>query len=244
MTDSDAASDRLDRSSAAGARRRPDGPPIGVLGIVALVLSIGAVVVPLAVSGVAYPTPSSGAAAVAGYFTGRSGAGILAGFFTFAASVPIGILTATIYARLLRLGIRVPGPNIALVGGITASSLLAGSGLLTWSLAEAADGLPAAAARLVFDAAFAFGGIGFVGGIGLLTAGVAVPAVILGLVPTWLAWVGLVIAAAAEVSFLGLLWPGFDVLLPIGRFAGLLWLSAIGFLLPLNRHEVPMRPER
>jgi len=44
------------------------------------------------------------------------------------------------------------------------------------------------------------------------------------------------------VSFLGLLWSGFDVLLPIGRFAGLLWLAAVGFMLPRNRHAVAARP--
>jgi hypothetical protein len=48
----------------------------------------------------------------------------------------------------------------------------------------------------------------------------------------------MVIAAAGELSFFALLWPGLDALLPIGRFVGLAWLIAVGFLLPRNRHDV------
>jgi hypothetical protein len=221
------------------APRRPDGPPAGVLATIVLGLSIAAVVVPLALAHTGFPTPASTPDEVAAYLTDHQLAATLAGLFTFAASVPLGIYAATAYARLLRLGIRVPGPNIAFVGGITASVLLAGSGLLIWSLAQAAAGVPGPVLHLLCDLVFAIGGIGFVGGLGLLIAGIAVPALILRLVPRWLAWAGLVLAAASEVSFLGLLWPGFDVLLPVGRFAGLLWLAAVGFVLPRHRHDVP-----
>ncbi|WP_211331640.1 hypothetical protein [Frondihabitans australicus] len=202
------------------ARRRPDGPPAGVLAIVGLAFTVAA----------------------AATFTASD---TLTGFFTFAASVPLGIYAATVYARLLRLGIRVPGPNIALVGGISASVLLAVSGLVTWAIGR--SGAPSLRAghavttgtiTLVRDVAFALGGVGFVGGLGLLVAGAAVPSFILHLVPRPLAAAGLVIAAVAEVSFLALLWPGFDALLPIGRFAGLAWLIALGFLLPRDRREV------
>lgn len=82
------------------------------------------------------------------------------------------------------------------------------------------------------------GGVGFVVGIGLLMAGIAVPALVLRLVPRWLAWAGMVIAVVSELSFFALIWPGLDVLLPIGRFGGLVWLIAIGFLLPRSRHNV------
>jgi hypothetical protein len=218
--------------------RRPDGPPAGVLAAISLALSVCAILVPLAVSGTGYPTPSSSADVTASYFGTHSFAGTLTGFFSFAASVPIGIYAATVYARLLRLGIRVPGPGIALFGGVTASILLAASGLLTWALGQASGGAPARVVHMLTDFVFALGGVGFVGGVGLLIAGIAVPSVVLRLVPRWLGWLGLILAALSEVSFLALLWPGFDVLLPVGRFIGLLWLIAIGFLLPHNRHEI------
>jgi hypothetical protein len=209
--------------------RRPDGPPAGVLAAISLALSVCAILVPLAVSGTGYPAPSSSADVTAYYFGTHSFAGTLTGFFSFAASVPIGIYAATVYARLLRLGIRVPGPGIAFFGGVTASILLAASGLLTWALGQASGGAPAPVVHMLTDFVFALGGVGFVGGVGLLIAGIAVPCVILGLVPRWLGWLGLILAALSEVSFLALLWPGFDVLLPVGRFIGLLWLIAIGW---------------
>lgn len=200
-----------------GGRRRPDGPPAGVLGIIVLTFSI--------------------AAAIAH----RADSGHWTGVFVVAASVPLGIYAATAYARLLRLGIRVPGPNIALVGGITASILLAASGLTTWALARQDTPLPSPVSGFVDDVIFGLGGIGFAGGLGLLMAGIAVPSLILRLVPAELSWAGLVLAAIGEISFLSLLWSGFDILIPITRFGGLIWLIAIGFQLPRTRHEVPRR---
>jgi hypothetical protein len=221
---------------------RPDGPPAGILAGISLVLSLCAVVAPLLVSSTGYPGPSASADAVAAYFTAHAFAGTLGGFFTFAASVPLGIYAATVYARMLRLGIRVPGPNIAFFGGLTASILLAASGLLTWALGQGAEGVASPVVGLLNELVFALGGVGFIGGVGLLIAGIAVPSLILRLVPRWLAWIGLVIAAVSELSFLALLWPGLYFLLLIGRFGGLAWLIAIGFLLPRNRHDVARRP--
>jgi hypothetical protein len=229
------------RAADGRAARGPDGPPAGVVATVALVLSIAAVVVPLLVFGVGFPTPTTPVDEVTGYFAGHPWAGMLAGLFTFAASVPLGICAATLYARLQRLGVRVPGPSIAFFGGLTASILLAVAGLVTWALGRAGGGVAGPVLHLFTDAVFALGGVGFVGGIGLLVAGVAVPTLLVGLAPRWLAWVGLVIAAASEISFLSLAWDGFAVLLPVGRFGALAWVAAIGFLLPHNRHEIPSR---
>ncbi|QDZ15887.1 hypothetical protein [Humibacter ginsenosidimutans] len=199
--------------------RRPDGPPAGVLALIVLVFTIASVV--------AY----------------AAGSAFWTGFFAFAASIPLGIYAATIYARQLRLGIRVPGPGISFFGGISASVMLGVSGLLGWAQSRV-DGLSPAVSRLVREVAFVLGGVGFVCGLGLLIAGIAVPAVILRLVPRWLAWAGLVLGALGEIAFLALLWDGLDVLLPIVRFLGLAWLAAMGFLLPRNRHDVERRTPR
>jgi hypothetical protein len=43
------------------------------------------------------------------------------------------------------------------------------------------------------------------------------------------------VAAVSEVSFLAMAIPGLQVLLPVGRYAGLAWLVSIGFLLPTRR---------
>ncbi|MDP5227102.1 MULTISPECIES: hypothetical protein [Arthrobacter] len=223
-------------------RRRPDGPNAGILALISLLLSLAAVLIPLLLSGTRYPAPSDSSAVTADYFISHPFAATLTGTLVFGASVPLGIYAATVNARLLHLGVRVPGTGIAFYGGIAASVLLSVAGLLSWSLGQAAAGVSPRTTHLLNDFVFAVGGVGFVGGLGLLIAGIAVPSLILRLVPRWLAWTGLVLAALSELSFFGLLWPVLDILLPIGRFAGLLWLSVIGFRLPRTRHEVPRRP--
>jgi hypothetical protein len=224
----------------AGARiRRPDGPNAGILGIVALALTLVAVIVPLLIAhGQPIISPLSSTAQVAHYYVANPAAAVVSGFFTFGASVPLGIYAATTYARLLRLGVRVPGPGIAFFGGISASIFVAIAGLLTWSLGQPITGLSPAVIHVFAYLAYALGGVGFVGGIGLLIAGIAVPTLILGLAPRWMAWSGLVIAAISELGFFSLLLPQASVLLPVGRFIGLLWLIVIGFMLPRNRHDV------
>jgi len=54
-------------------------------------------------------------------------------------------------------------------------------------------------------------------------------------VPRWLAWAGLVIAALSELSFFSMVIEPLQFLLPVGRFGGLIWLIAVGFLLPHKR---------
>lgn len=67
-------------------------------------------------------------------------------------------------------------------------------------------------------------------------AGIAVPTLILRLVPAWFAWIGLVLAVLAELSFLSMVAEPLQFLIPIGRFGGLIWLAIAGFLLPKTRH--------
>ncbi|MGN7799625.1 hypothetical protein [Leifsonia sp. 22587] len=226
-------------------RRRPDGPNAGVLAVVSLALTIASVLVPpLLASGTSFPSPLGSTAAVSGYFVQHPAAASVAGFLVFAASVPLGIYAATVYARMQRLGIRVPGPTIALVGGIAASILLSISGLLAWALGQPVAGRPPALLHTLDYVVYALGGVGFVGGLGLLIAGIAVPALILGLAPRWLAWAGLILAGLSELSFFALLIPQLALLLPVCRFLGLAWLSVVGFLLPRDRHDVPRRGTR
>jgi hypothetical protein len=208
-------------------------------------LIVASVLIPAAVAGGQFfPSPLGTSETVSGYLTGHRDAVVAAGFLVFGASVPLGIYTATIYSRLLRLGIRVPGPNIALFGGISASILLAISGLLTWAVGQPISGQSAATLHTLDYVIYALGGVGFVGGVGLLVAGVAVPALVLRLTPRWFAWVGLILAGLSELSFLALLIPDLSWLLPIGRFLGLAWLLVAGFLLPRNRHDVAGRTDR
>jgi Na+-transporting NADH:ubiquinone oxidoreductase subunit NqrB len=129
----------------------------------------------------------------------------------------------------------VPGATIALVGGVLAAAMLALSGLFSWVLSRPELLDQPAVIRALQDLAFAAGGTGHVVFLGLLVAGIAVPGLLAGLLPRWLALVGLVIAAVAELSTLVLLVSGTAILLPIARFTALAWLIATGFLLPRIR---------
>ena len=214
--------------------RRPGGPPLGPLAIVTFALTIAGVVTLLAGTGSA-PAPFAPAADIAAWYAGYALPIRIAATLQLGAAVPLGILAASVYARQLRLGVRVPGPAIGLYGGLAASLLLLVSALVTWSIASGTDPADPGGTAALGRLAFALGGVGYAVGMGLLIAGIAVPAYILRLLPRWLALVGLVIAAAGEVSFLSLVLDPLQVLLPVVRFGGGAWLIAAAFLLPRDR---------
>jgi hypothetical protein len=225
-------------------RRRPDGPHPGILAIVSLAFTIAAVVASVLLgAGQSIPSPLGSTASVAQFYLSHPDAAAVAGFLVFGSSIPLGIFAATVYARMLRLGIRVPGPGIGYFGGIAAAVMVGIAGVITWVTGQAISGQSTATIHTLAYLSYALGGVGFVTGVGLLIAGIAVPALILGLVPRWLAWVGLAVALICEVSFVSMLVPALTFTLPIGRFAGLAWLIAIGFVLPRTRHEGRERRE-
>lgn len=215
---------------------RSGGPNPGILAAVSLALAVaGLAGSAILTGGQTFISPFSPAELVAAYFHGNPEAVRLASLFQFGSAVPLGIFAATVYARQLKLGVRVPGPAIGFFGGITASVFLMVSALLGWVLSRPEITSDVTLTHALSFLAFITGGVAFVVGLGLLVAGIAVPALILRLVPRGLAWTGLVIAALSELSFLSMVIEPLQFLLPLGRFGGLLWLIAAGFLLPHNR---------
>lgn len=217
--------------------RAAGGPDPGILGLVSLGMLVGSLIVMAILSGGStISSPLGDTAAVAGFFADHGAAARFASLLQLGSSIPLGIYAATVHARQQRLGIRVPGPGIGLFGGTAAAILLAVSAVVTWTQSQdvvsADPGLTHALAYI----AFATGGFAHVLGLGLLVAGIAVPGLLLRLVPAWFAWVGLVVAVLAELSFLTMVAEPVQVLIPIGRFGSLVWLVAAGFLLPRTRH--------
>jgi hypothetical protein len=213
-----------------------NGPPLGVLAVVSTVLFVGGLVISTVMSGGhPYPSPFGDATEILEYFREQSAAVRVSGFSQFAAAVPLGIYAATASARLRNLGVRAPGATIALAGGVVAAAMLALSGLLTWVLSRPEVVTEPSLVRALHDLAFATGGVGNVVFFGLLLAGMAVPGLMLRLLPRPLAWAGLALAAIAEITTLTLLVPAVAYLLPVARFAGLAWLIAAGFRLPHAR---------
>ncbi|GAA1021604.1 hypothetical protein Aple_072190 [Acrocarpospora pleiomorpha] len=216
--------------------RRGGGPHPGLLALISLALFLAGLIVGAALSGGAtLQSPFAETSDVVARFADHAFATRVAALFQFGSAVPLGIYAATVYARQLRLGIRVPGPAIGLYGGITASLLLLVSSMTTWVLSRAEVSVDGALTHALAYLSFITGGVGYVVGLGLLVAGLAVPALILKLVPAWLAWTGLVIAALSELSFVSMVVEPLQVLLPIGRFGGAIWLIIVGFLLPQTR---------
>jgi hypothetical protein len=219
---------------ARGAGRRQGGPPP-----LAPALAFGALTVAAAIALAGGPRPGSSAASALDYARSHTGLLHAAALLIFGAAVPLAIWAATIYRRLrTALGVTAPGAVVGLAGGILAAASLAVSGLVTWTIAESAGVASPALARVLFSLAFAAGAAGFAVPLALLLAGVAVPALILGLVPRPFAWAGLAIAAVGMVSTLTLVTPALDVTLPVARFGGLAWMIAASLLLPANRHQI------
>ena len=214
--------------------RGTGGPPLGPLAIVTFVLTLAGIGTLLLGTGSA-PAPFAAPVQIAAWYAEHAEAIRIGALLQFGSAVPLGILAASVYARQLRLGVRVPGPAIGFYGGIAGSVLLMLSALATWALADPTVAAAPEAAAMLARLAFALGGVGYATGIGLMVAGIAVPAFILRLVPRWLAGVGLVLALAGELSFLSLAIDPLQALLPVVRFGGGLWLIVVAFLLPRSR---------
>lgn len=224
------------RRSGSMPARRPSGPNPGVVALVALILTVTGLVVGGVISGGdALASPFTDSADIAQRFHDFWIATRITAWIQVGSAVPLGIASATFYARQQRLGVRVPGPAIGQFGGVLASIMVMLSGLIGWVLSRPEIGGSPALLHALSFLSFITGSVGFVLGIGLLIAGVAVPALVLRLVPRWLAVVGLVIAACSELSFIAMVFEPLQFLFPIGRFGGLLWLVVAGFLLPKTR---------
>jgi hypothetical protein len=219
---------------AASAGRRQGGPPLLVPAVAYGVLMVVSVI--LLASG---PQPSASAASVLVYDQAHHTALEVAGCLGFAASLPLAIWSAAVYRRLrTNLGVVAPGAVIGLVGGLLAAASLALCGLVNWTISQVHAIADPALARALTDLSFAAGSAGFVAPLGLLVAGIAVPSLILGLLPRPLAWLGLAIAAISLLSTFALLTSALDFTFPVGRFLGLAWLIAVSVLLPRSRQAV------
>ena len=205
------------------------GAPLLPPTIVYAALTIAGLIVPAAMSG---SGPWTSDHALLDFFRNHAAAAHASAFFLLGSAIPLAIAMAVATTRLRTLGLDVPGRIIAQVGGTLASAMLAMSGLATLAITRPHVAESADATRALYGLAFALGGPGFVVFNGLLLAGVSVAGLIGGVLPRWLGWFGLVIAAVSELASASAAFDGLAFLLPIGRFGGLVWLVAIGVLLP------------
>jgi hypothetical protein len=218
------------------------GPPLPIPIVASVALfAAGLISSAIAAGGMPYVTPAASDADLLAYVNGHHDAIRVWAFFLFGSSIPLAIFAATVSVRLQRLGIRAPGAVIALVGGILAAVGLALSAFFSTALAVPAVSTSLPLLRALHQLSFVTGGTGHVAGLGLLVAGIAVPALIVGLLPRWLSVAGLVVAVVCELSTLSILSYSLSPLLPMGRFPALVWLVAAAFLLPASRAAANQR---
>jgi hypothetical protein len=232
MNDSTIDTNRLVRP-----RRQQGGPPLVLVASICLGLLLGGLAIGVALGGV-MPLPYGPAAAVQQYVRAEPVAVQVIAVAAFGSSVPLAIYAATASARLRQLGVTAPGATIALTGGTLAAGGLGLTGLVAWTLSRPEVSADGPLVRALYYLVFLVGGVGHIVALGLLVAGMAVPSLILGLLPRSLAWVGLAIAGLAELTTLVLIWPVLGPILPVARVSALAWLVLAGARLPLRRNEI------
>jgi hypothetical protein len=216
-------------------KHRRTGAPLLPPVLSYLVLTLCAVAVPPIVAGV---KPWTSDHALLEFFQHHSGAAHASAFFTLGSAIPFAVATAVATTRLRTLGLDVPGRIIAQIGGTIAAALLAIAGLSTLALTQDGVADSAPVVRALNGLTFTTGGPGFVVFEGLLVAGVSIAGLLGRVLPKWLGWGGIAVALVSELACLSAAFDGADFLLPVGRFAGLAWLVAIGVLLPSTRREL------
>jgi hypothetical protein len=182
-----------------------------------------------------FPNPYESPESAQAYFGPNADILSIVAFLQFGSAISLGIFTATVVSRLRFLGLTVAGVTIAQFGGYVASIMLAFSGLTFWAMTQPGMTDDLSTLRALQLLSFATGGVGHVVGLGLLMAGVVVPAAFARLLPRWLVWFGLALAVLAELSSVSLVFPMAVPLLPLSRFPALLWLIAAGFAMPTSR---------
>jgi hypothetical protein len=218
---------------------RHAGPPLGMLALIyAILFNAGLYCVVSFSGGPHFPGPWESGQTIAAYFQQYPGAVIWCACLQFGAAIPLGIFAATVASRLQFFGVRAAGVYIAFFGGLMTAFDIAASSHVLWVMAYPGIAQNAGVLQALYYLSFSFGGVGFSVPMGLLIAGICIPAAFLKLLPRWLIVFGLAIAVAGELSWLDLISPKALPLIPLTRFPAFIWLIAAGFLMPSRRTVV------
>ena len=227
---------RPERSTRTGPGAVHRGPSLALLACISVGLFVASLLIGnLMTGGAAFPTPYDPPDVARDYYGPHADVIRVGAFLQLSSAIVLGLFSATVASRLRFLGLNVAGVTIALFGGTAASLLLAVSALVTWVLTQPGmvDDLSTLRALQLFG--FAAGGPAHVAMLGLLMAGVSIPAAFVRLMPRWVIWLGVILALVAELSTLSLILPMAAVLIPLARFPAFIWLIAAGFTIPTSR---------
>ena len=186
--------------------------------------------------GATFVSPFSQAETLRSYFAQSPTAVSVSSFFLFGSAVPLGIFAVTAVSRLLYLGVRAAGTNIALLGGLTATIALLLSGIVGWLLSVPEVLASAPVLKAVDYLNFLLGGAAYAVGFGLLAAGVSVTSYFSKLLPRWIAVLGMLVALAGELSSFSLIAYPANFFIPITRFVGFIWMLSVALALAKDRN--------
>jgi hypothetical protein len=218
------------------APQKHPGPPLWLLASLYTVLFLAGLVPVTFVGGMPYwPRPSEPASVIAFFFQTQASRVLACIFLQTGATVCLGLFTAVVVSRLHFLGVRAAGAHIALFGGFLTVFNGMAAGFATWALIHPAVAANPSMLLGLFYFSFALGGPGFSIPMGLLMAGVSVTAGMHKLLPKWIAVLGVILAAAGELSVFYFLNPKLLFLIPLTRFPGFIWIVAVGFAMPNSR---------
>lgn len=215
--------------------RRHQSPPLGILAIVFTVLFCAGLYPVTAFGGKPYfPGPWESPQTIVAFFQARPSAVLLCAFLQFGSAIPLGIFTASAVSRLRFLGVQAAGADIALFGGFATAFMVMTSACVLWTMTYSGVAHDAAVTQALYYFSFGLGGPGYSVSLGLLMAGICIPAFLRRLVPRWITILGLVLALCGELSWLNIEFPSALFLIPLTRFPGFVWMIAMGFALPVT----------
>ncbi|MFC0601925.1 hypothetical protein [Streptomyces palmae] len=121
--------------------------------------------------------------------------------------------------------------GVVRAAGTVAGALLMLSAGASWTLSMVGSSADLVVSRTVMDLAFITGAAPAVGALGLALWQVSSTARASRTLPVWIAWSGLVLAAVSVLSLLSLVAEPATLLIPVGRFGGFAWITAVSVVL-------------
>ena len=156
----------------------------------------------------------------------------LGSFLELGSAIPLGIFMAMSISPLRFPGRHAAGEQIAALGAIATPIMLSGSAMATWSLTRPGVAAAPGAVQALQSIGFDGGGPGFAVFLGLFVAGVSMTPGLRKLIPPWLIWLGIVVAAAGELSSLTLLNFTAGYFIPVTRFLCIVWMLGLALNFP------------
>jgi hypothetical protein len=213
------------------------GPSLLLLAVVHILIFVAGLVASLLLphGGASFVTPFAPVEEVRLFFAQGPMAARVGSFFLFGSAVPFGLFAVTTVSKLRFMGVRAAGTNIALLGGLAATFALLLSGMAGWILSVPDVSVSAPLVKALYYLSFLTGGVLYAVGFGLLAAGVSVTSYFMGLLPRWLAILGIILALTGELSWFSLVAFPANFFVPITRYGGFIWMFLAALALRKDR---------